>query len=312
MWTDPDDATAPLVVVTIDKVNLQTRYRLWSTTEVWTYMTKQAAETHGGRVAILQSKMPHDYGCLPFSFCQYELPIQDFFPSSVGYFLSKAEVRIDSRLSQLDESIGKFLNPISVAEGVPDAWKPIVEANRFIRMPLAAPSIGYQGGYVPGDRAKLYYLTNKIDETGGWDDITRYMNQALEAGASRSRPPRWKRACTVRPPGWPCWSRWPLFKACQEAAGNLQGLRGRPRPDRPHGHGQPLRQARAGRVGGDRQRHAAGRMAAGLSPRADSRPAPDGASRDLRRVQVVYPGHPGVVRVRPRRGGGDDREHRGR
>lgn len=180
-WTDPDDVTTPLVVVTIDKFDLQTRYRLWSSTEVWTYLTKRAEDTAGGRVAYLTDRSPHDYGRLPFAFVQYSLPIRDFFTSSIGEFLAHAEIRIDDRLSQLDESYLKNLNPIPVASGVPDAWKPIVEPNRFIRMPLSAPYIGATGGFEPSPRASLTFLDRKIDESGCWDDLTRYMNQAFEA-----------------------------------------------------------------------------------------------------------------------------------
>jgi hypothetical protein len=180
-WPSPDNPNQPQAVVVIDQYDLQTRYRLWSDTEVWTYISKKAEEWKGGRTFDLVSQEPHDYGVIPFAFFHYSLPIRDFFVSSIGELLGKAEIRIDDRLSLMDESIAKHLNPIPVAEGVPEAWKPIIEANRFIRMPAAAPRIGPTGGYEAGERARLYFLERSIDVVGSWDDLVRYINQCLEA-----------------------------------------------------------------------------------------------------------------------------------
>jgi hypothetical protein len=182
VWTDPDNVTRPIALVTIDKFDLQTRYRLWNEEVVVTFLTKKSNEMKGGRVAYqVGPPEPHDYGTIPFSFVPYTLQIRDFWVSSIGELLGKAEIRIDDRLCLLDESIAKHLNPIPVAEGVPDAWKPIVEANRFMRMPLAAPRISATGGYEPGERARLYFLERRIDVAGAWEDCTNYMNQALTA-----------------------------------------------------------------------------------------------------------------------------------
>jgi hypothetical protein len=181
-WTDPDDVTRPVAVVTLDKYDMQTRYRLWNELEVITFLTKKASEMKGGRVAYqVGAPEPHDYGCIPFTFVPYTLQIRDFWVSSIGELLGKVEIAIDNRLSTLDESISKHMNPIPVAEGVPDAWKPIVEANRFMRMPLAAPRIGPTGGYEPGERARIYFLDRRIDVSGAWLDCENYMNAALTA-----------------------------------------------------------------------------------------------------------------------------------
>ncbi len=182
-WVDPDDRTTPVAVCTKDKYNLQTRYRLWSDTEVWTFITRRLLEgqTTGGRVAELVSREQHDYGCLPFAFVHYKLPIRSFDTAAIGEFLFKAEVAIDNRLSLLDESITKHINPLPVAEGVPIDWKPNVEPQRFVRMPLAHPTIGPSGGYEPGAFARLYYLETRIDVAGAWEDCLKYINQALEA-----------------------------------------------------------------------------------------------------------------------------------
>jgi hypothetical protein len=189
VWTDPDSAATPIAVCTKDTYDLQTRYRLWSDAEVWTFTTERLQTglaggtfpTAGGRVAYLRSKEDHDYGCLPFTFVHYTLPIRSFDVTCIGEYLWKAEITIDDRLSILDESIKKYLNPIPVAEGVPADWKPNVEPGRFIRLPRAGPILTPAGGYEPGEFARLYYLTATIDVTSAWDDLLKYINQALEA-----------------------------------------------------------------------------------------------------------------------------------
>lgn len=179
-WPSADNPREPAVVCTVDRYDLRTRYRLWSDTEVWTYLTKRADGTSGGTAAYLDSKQEHGYGCLPFTFVSYELPVRDFDVSCAGEFLHKAEVRIDNRLNLLDESIAKHLNPVPVAEGVDAQWKPTVEPMRFIRMPLAAPAMG-PNGYERGEYARLYFLQPQVDVAGAWQDQIGYINQALRA-----------------------------------------------------------------------------------------------------------------------------------
>jgi hypothetical protein len=183
VWTDPDDQTVPIVCCTKDKYDEQTRFRLWSDTEVWTYLTPKLGrdQTAGGRVPVRTATDAHDYGCLPFSFIHYQLPIRDFYGASIGKFVVKAEVAIDGLLFATDESIRRYLNPIPVAEGMPDQWKPMLEPGRWIRVPLAHPTPGESGGFEPGPYARLYFLQASIDVQGTWLHIEKYIKQALEA-----------------------------------------------------------------------------------------------------------------------------------
>lgn len=189
VWCDSDEPTVPIVVCTKDLYDGQVRYRLWNDEEVWTFLGKKLEPGAGGgwqtsgkvAVAKLEKKEPHEYKCLPFSFIHFEPPVQQFYGVAVGEFLMGAEVCIDNRLMKLDESIDKYQNPIPVAEGVDEQWKPNIEPGRWIRMPLANPRLDSGGNYQAGDYAKLYYVQAQIDVTGAWEDIRQYIDLALEA-----------------------------------------------------------------------------------------------------------------------------------
>lgn len=181
VYCDPDNADEPQVVITRDKYDGQTRFRLWSDTEVWTSTTKKANENYmDGRAAFLRTKEPHDYGCLPFSFFHYHLPIESLDEIvAIGTYLWKADIHIDDRLSLLDESIKKYINPVAWSKGMPSGWKPILEAGRFINLPRSAPSVDSNGNYVPGESTELGYTSALVDIAGSWDDTERFIRQAL-------------------------------------------------------------------------------------------------------------------------------------
>ena len=180
VWTHPDDATQPVAVCTIDRYNLQTRYRLWGQDEVRTYLTKQGTGTAGGRVAEEVAREPNTYGEIPFGFVHYDLPVRRFFTPAPGTFLRKCEVRIDDRLSLIDEAIGKHLNPLPVLINVPLEFNPVIEPQRFIRL-FSGPSSAGDGSPVPGGDPRIMYLQAMIDVAGAWEDLLKYINQVLEA-----------------------------------------------------------------------------------------------------------------------------------
>jgi hypothetical protein len=180
-WTSPNDARRVEAVCTIDRYDLTTTYKLWTDTEVLVFETKKAEGTAGGRVAEFKYSLKHDYGTLPFEFVHYRLPARRFRTPGLGTFVRRADVRCADRLSRLDESINKHLNPLPIAENVPIDWSPIVEPQRFIRVKGAGVQIGSSGGYEGTPAAKLYYLQATIDVAGAWDDLVKYLNQIFEA-----------------------------------------------------------------------------------------------------------------------------------
>ncbi len=180
-WTHPDDSTRPVCVVTIDKYDLQTRYRLWGEDEVRTYLTSKAGGTSGGRIAEEVSREPNTYGMVPFAFVHYDLPTQKFITPGPGTFLRKCEVRVNDRMSLIDEAISKHLNPVGVVENMDLAFNPVIEPGRFIRTFTAGPQISGTGGYGAEQSSRIYYLQAQIDVAGAWDDLIRRINQTLES-----------------------------------------------------------------------------------------------------------------------------------
>ena len=83
--------------------------------EVRTYLTDQysADKTAGARVAYPQNDAEKNtYGCIPFAFLHYRAQVRQFWTPGPGTFLRKAELRINDRLSELDELISKYARPI--------------------------------------------------------------------------------------------------------------------------------------------------------------------------------------------------------
>ena len=79
VFTDPEDPRTPFAVVTIDRYNERTRYKLWFDDEVFTYLTDQysADKTAGARMAMQQRDgEKNTYGCVPFAFLHYRAPVR--------------------------------------------------------------------------------------------------------------------------------------------------------------------------------------------------------------------------------------------
>jgi hypothetical protein len=180
-WTDPGNRTEPRVACTIDRFEEKTVFRVWTEDVVRTYETPKDEQVTGGRTAVFRGEEPHDYGCLPFGFVHYEQPITTFWETGIGGMLAQAEIRLNDRLSRLDESINKHLNPLPVAEGVDDNFQVIMEPQRFLKLRGAQMRPGASGGMEEGPPPRLYYLSPVIDIAGAWEDLMKYLNQVLEA-----------------------------------------------------------------------------------------------------------------------------------
>jgi len=181
VWSEPGNRTVPGAVCTIDRYDLRTTFRLWTREKVYTFETKKSELMMGGRTAKLVGTEVNTYGCLPFFFTHFELPVRRFWEPGIGDLLVQGEIRVNDRLSRLDESINKHLNPVAIAENVEDNFQLILESQRFIKLNHAKMRVGPSGGYEDGPEPKLYYLQANIDSASAWDDLLKYTNQLLEA-----------------------------------------------------------------------------------------------------------------------------------
>jgi len=183
VFTDPDDPREAFAVVTIDRYNERTRYRLWFEDEVRTYLTDQYSKdkTAGARMAIPQGKAePNTYGCIPFAFLHYRAPVRQFWTPGPGTFLRKAELRINDRLSELDELIQKYSRPIGVFRNVSPTLTPEIGPGRFLR--LCRGGTGYTGeGYADGGEPSAEYLQAELAIEGIWVDLEKYIRQVATA-----------------------------------------------------------------------------------------------------------------------------------
>ena len=183
VFTDPDDPREAFAVVTIDRYNERTRYRLWFEDEVRTYLTDQYSKdkTAGARMAIPQGQgEPNTYGCIPFAFLHYRAPVRQFWTPGPGTFLRKAELRINDRLSELDELIQKYSRPIGVFRNVSPTFTPEIGPGRFMR--LCRGGTGYTGeGYADGGEPDASYLQAELAIEGIWLDLEKYIKQVATA-----------------------------------------------------------------------------------------------------------------------------------
>jgi hypothetical protein len=180
VWEDPDCRSRAAAVVTKDKYDEQTRYRLWTDEEVRTFVTQRGGGTAGGRVATQIAAEPNTYGCLPFGFAHYDYPVQCFWEAGIGDFLEDSEIRVNDRLSRLDEAIHKHLNPVPyVTNGTP-GMRLTMEAQRFVILPGARQVMGSKGVETT-DGATLGYLQASIDVASAWEDLRGFILQVLEA-----------------------------------------------------------------------------------------------------------------------------------
>ena len=183
VFTNPEDPREAFAVVTIDRYNQRTRYKLWFEDQVLTFLTEQysADKTAGARVAMqTRQQEKNTYGCIPFAFLHYRAPVRQFWTPGPGTFLRKAELRINDRLSELDELILKYARPIGVFRNVNPLFTPEIGPGRFIR--LNRGGTGYSGdGYTDSGEPSAEYLQAQLAIESIWVDLEKYMKQTAAA-----------------------------------------------------------------------------------------------------------------------------------
>jgi hypothetical protein len=183
VFLDPRDQRKPIAVVTIDRVDEKTRFRLYFDDVIHTFETAQA-QLDANRPSVMAYPVgdpeENTYKCLPFAFLAYSPPVRRFWTPAPGSFLRRGEERINDRLSKLDEHIEKYLNPIGIFKNVSPEFNPEVGPGRFLR--LFRGMGGYTGdGYSEQGEPSAEYLQAMLGVEQVWSDIREFMGQLAEA-----------------------------------------------------------------------------------------------------------------------------------
>jgi hypothetical protein len=180
VWEDPDNRNQPAAVVTKDKYDQQTRYRLWTDEECYTFLTKKGEGTSGGRVATLVGTEPNTYQCLPFGFVHYNYPAQTFWECGPGDFIARSEIRANDRLSRLDEAVQRYLDPHLLVKNARPGWRLVAKPGQPVLLPSGGVIQGPDGPE-PGPPVELEYLQGHPDIAVAWEDLRGGILQVLEA-----------------------------------------------------------------------------------------------------------------------------------
>jgi Phage portal protein, SPP1 Gp6-like len=183
VFLDPDDQREPIAVVTIDRVDEKTRYRLWFADEVLTFETQKLRtdKTVGGVIAYpVGPPQPNPYGCLPFAFVPYRHQVRQFWVNAIGTFIRQSEKVLNGQVSELAESIQKYGRPICLFINVDPTYNPEIGPGRFLR--LVRGGAAYEGdGFGQGGEPDAKYLQAELAIEAIWMHITSTMGQVAEA-----------------------------------------------------------------------------------------------------------------------------------
>ena len=180
VWCDPEDPIKPVAVVTKDKYNTQTRYRLWTAGIVETYLTKRAdGLTAGGRVASLVESIANPYGVLPFAFAHYHYPVQCFHSGGPGTQLRKAADYISYHLTRTGDDLTYYSRPLLVAEGVSGLFRlptPLQAGDCVVLPPYAADALAN------ATKPNLRYVEADVASItdANWRDLQAYISHTLQ------------------------------------------------------------------------------------------------------------------------------------
>lgn len=187
VFESPDDPRVPEAVVTIDRADHRTRYRVWFDDAVHTFATAKAGgddgrRTAGGTIAMemFGSPAPNPYGVLPFAFLHYRQPVRQFWCASPGTFLRRAEEVANREISDLAEAIVKYSAPVAWFKNVGPEFNPVAGTGRFLRLMRGGPT--YSGdGFAEAGEPDAGYLQAQLAIEEIWQDVRHTLDQAAEA-----------------------------------------------------------------------------------------------------------------------------------
>lgn len=185
-WVDPEKPTRAIAVATVDYWDNRRRLRLWTKDEIVTYDTDKGVihAAFGGTAFRKLDRKPNPYrtredeGIVPFSFCHWDFPSQDFTTNSPGLNLKELNWGINERLDNLGDSIYFNCRPIGLARNVDDGWVPPAEIRPGDFITLPASSIDAGGN---GPEPTLSYLMPDLNYVAAdWTDLNNNLDHQLE------------------------------------------------------------------------------------------------------------------------------------
>ena len=176
----PGRAGDVAAVVTIDRVDEQTRFTYW--TEDWyrVYETEklQKWQTAGGRTARYRPDLSGDnpYRIIPFSFVWHELPVRGVGSvHGLGPFLSEINSTIDIEMSDMCQAVSAYHTPMGVAYDADPNFQVIKKVGSWLRINGMTTDISRMPA------PKLDFLQAELDISGGWANIRGVIDSELEA-----------------------------------------------------------------------------------------------------------------------------------
>lgn len=177
----PGRANEVAACVTIDAVDNQTTYTLWTRDQYLTYRTDKLADgqTAGGRVAkfVAEESGVNPYKCLPFAFVWYEPPDGGIdCVEGLGRFLSDLNGTIDIEISDMAQAMQKYHLPIPVAYDCDVETALLTKPGGFMHVVASV-----DGETANPSKPRLEYLQAQLDIEGGWSNIRGIIDSELEA-----------------------------------------------------------------------------------------------------------------------------------
>ena len=179
LYASPDNPTRCSSLVTIDRVDNQTRYRWWTDRFVRVYESNKwsTGMTAGARTSRFVRQVPHRYGRLPFGLFFHERPTTSLDGSGLGPYLADCNAAIDVKIDRMDAAVVAYHTPPGYVYNAPAGWDPHDpdnEAGSLIKVPMGLDGDG------DAHDVRIEYPQPNLDIESGHLDIEKTIDTVME------------------------------------------------------------------------------------------------------------------------------------
>ena len=154
------------------------RFQLWTKEAYLTFRTQKLniGQTAGGRIAFFveEESGENPYGCLPFSFVHYQMPVREFWTPSPGDGIVQNNEYLNAQMSDVAYAVSLYACPQVFAYNVRGDWKPIIRPGGMSHVP------GEAAKQSQGLEPRLEALNLPVDIQGQWLHIDNTRNVVYE------------------------------------------------------------------------------------------------------------------------------------